>query len=719
MIRTLFIILLAGLLTACSSHSGPYKIYVDQATDQTRFAISNLPVLFDGLEFESCPTRSEADLIVLTSEPGENSSIQEGYRLSPSDEYPSALQITGMGKNGAMYGILDVAEHLSFGMQLDEIESKVVHPSQKHRIIKYNLPWSSYRKGKTLSLHMETCRDTLYWESFLNMMVVNRFNTLSLWNMHPYTYMIRPDKYPEASPFSEEEMAEWKSFWNSLFRMARERGIKTFIVNWNIFTSREFAEAHDLGENLVSGDFFGDASNSELIEDYTRECVRQVIDEYPDLSGIGLTLGERMGGMTAEERRDWADRTIIAGMRQAHRKAELLYRAPLSAGKGSHGTTSKSTETITRAYLDTLTASSETIISFKYNWSHGHSSDRLFMVHGGKLTDTYWNPVPENYSVLWTVRNEDFFTHRWAQPDFIRSFLENNMADYTSGCIIGSECYIPARDYFSKDMENKPFKYAFERQWLFYSAWGRILYDQSTSDELFANQLNRKFGISYGADLLVSWKRASDYYHLFNSFYKGTWDATNYAEAFTSLKRVPGKPDQSTIVTMDLLGTRPVLDTSRFINIADYVQSGYEEPDGLITPPMLAELLTRNGTSILSDLEDFGKKGEPALELDMELTDLEILARLQLFFAQRIDATLLLADHLLLGEALHQDQIEDYLLASIGQWEAIIQLKEKYNLKTIPYMFNENLNYTSYLEVLEEELRTFPEMEGFFDHILN
>ena len=144
-------------------------------------------------------------------------------------------------------------------------------------------------------------------------------------------------------------------------------------------------------------------------------------------------------------------------MRMANRKAKLLYRAPLSAGTSSHGTADKITEVITREALDTLKTPLETVISFKYNWSHGHSSDKLFMVHGGKLTDTYWNPEPNNYSILWTVRNEDFFIHRWAEPDFVRSFLKNNLSQsYTSGCILGSECYIPAKDYFSNDAGKPP-----------------------------------------------------------------------------------------------------------------------------------------------------------------------------------------------------------------------------------------------------------------------
>lgn len=716
------------LLGSCATEDKMIPVYVDQPSDQLSFVQSNASVLFDGLEFEpseEIPTRGIAVYSTYSQREQSNKFPEpglrieaEGYVLHRRKNNPNLLYIIASDPTGAMYGILDVAEQLSFGIALNQIETKRVNPSQAHRVIKYNLPWSSYRQGEALSIHYETCRDTLYWESFLNMMVLNRFNKLSLWNMHPFTFMIKPEKYPEASPFSDSELAEWQQFWHKLFRMAGERGIETYIVNWNIFTSREFAEAHNLGEYMRSGNFWGDAENSELIEDYTRECVRQVINEYPNLTGLGLTLGERMGGMTSEDRRDWVDRTIIAGMNQANRKVKLLYRAPLSAGLSAHGTTSKTTESITRSYLDTLTVPEETVISFKYNWSHGHSSDKLFIVHGGKLTDTYWNPVPENYSVLWTVRNEDFFTTRWGQPDFIRGFLKNNMAEYTSGCIVGSECYIPAFDYFSKEMEGKPFTWAFERQWLWYSMWGRILYENDIPDKLFEEQLNRKFGIDFGEQLLETWKLASDYYHLFNSFYKGTWDATNYAEAFTSLNRGEGRSDFNTIVTMDLLGNRPVLDTTKFVNISDYVQSGGVIQSGMLGPPQLAEILKANAATINSNLDSFRSFGEISLALDMELADLELLAALQLFFAERIEATLLLAEHLLLDKKLKNEEIDAHLQQSIEYWKRIIDLKEKYNRETIPYMFNEKLNYSNYLDILEAEAKNYPGIEEFPTHDL-
>ena len=40
----------------------------------------------------------------------------------------------------------------------------------------------------------------------------------------------------------------------------------------------------------------GNGDTSRIVEQYTRETITQVINEYPDLDGLGITIGERMGG---------------------------------------------------------------------------------------------------------------------------------------------------------------------------------------------------------------------------------------------------------------------------------------------------------------------------------------------------------------------------------------------------------------------------------------
>ena len=158
--------------------------------------------------------------------------------------------------------------------------------------------------------------------------------------------------------------------------MAKERGIETYLLNWNIFVSPEFSRAHDVAPWSVSLSHIGKEADAtgDLVVRYTREVVTQVLDEYPDLTGLGITLGERMGGMTPDQRRDWLDQTFFAGIAGAKRPAKFIYRAPLSANTGSGGTTSEENDRRSRAQIERLTnnIAGPVYVEFKHNWSHAH-----------------------------------------------------------------------------------------------------------------------------------------------------------------------------------------------------------------------------------------------------------------------------------------------------------------------------------------------------------
>jgi len=370
----------------------------------------------------------------------------EAFQISIENKVVSVI---GGDATGVMYGLFDIREQLESGQK--SIKSKRESPAIPFRAIKFNLPWMSYRNGESLQIHSETVRDTNFWNEFLDMMAENRFNKLTLWSQHPFHFMVKTQKYPEACGFSDEEMADWKKFWEYIFREAKNRGIETYIVNWNIFVSPEFAKAHGVAEYCINNEYFiPQGDTSEIVKDYMRESVREVINTYPDLTGLAISLGEGMGGMTPEEREKWLLESIVEGARNASRKIKFIHRIPFSANTGSGGSTSVDMEQMTRSTLDTLSCFINPIYTeLKFNWSHAHSTPKLVKVHGGEITDIYWNPLPENYKLAWMMRNEDFFVLRWGQPKFIRSHIAENMKPYVNGYYVGSECYIPAKDYIT------------------------------------------------------------------------------------------------------------------------------------------------------------------------------------------------------------------------------------------------------------------------------
>jgi hypothetical protein len=506
------------------------------------------------------------------------------------------------------------------------------------------------------------------------MMVENRLNVLTLWNLHPYTFMIKPKNFPEASPWNHAEMAAWKNLFGSIFRMANERGIDTYVIPFNIFVTPEFARAHNVAMDNLEHHFFVRGDTSEIIKRYTRECVTQLLQEYPDLTGMGLTLGEGMGGMTPQQREDWMKETIIEGMRLANRKSKLIHRIPFSSTTGSLGPTSIETEKLTRAGIEHEAAmdfiEGPVWADLKFNWSHAHSTSKLIKVHGGKLYGAYFSPVPENYKIIWTARNEDFFCLRWGVPDFVRKHVNQNAHDYVGGYLIGSETYIPAKDYFTKPGVKANWKYAFERQWMFYKTWGRLLYNPATPNEVFKADFIQRYGKDGGSLFEASVLAGQTPLRLASSF-DFTWDFSLYSEGFLALNREAKRVE---FISVDWMIKQPPIDPD-YVSVRDYVEtisSGGTFDKENITPPTLINMLEADNTKALNLVKGIKTTSDPAFA--QEVTDTKVWANLGLYFAEKLKGALALQTYRVRGSVEMKAQAIKHLENALKYWDEVIAL---------------------------------------------
>ena len=589
------------------------------------------------------------------------------------------IRITGGDERGIIYGAYSLAEDIRNGIPLNDCRPKNEKPKLVFRALKHNLPWDGYRHSEALHLHYETCRDTTYWEAFLDMMAENRFNTLTLWNLHPYPYMIIPKNFPEASPFTETEFKEWQNLYRTIFRMAKDRAIETYILCYNIFTTPQFAKAHNLPIINEERDFYIEADTSAIIKDYIRESLTQVLEEYPDLTGFGTTLGEGMGGMTPEAREAWAAEVIVEGMRQANRKTNYIHRTTGSTTTSNAGSTSVEHERRTRALIEQEAEMGFTDgpiwVEFKFNGSHGHSTPKLLKVHGGELTDTYWNPLSDKYYAAWHLRNDDFFCLRWGVPSFVRSHVEMNSQPYVGGYFLGSETYIPAKDYFTTDTVNIPWKYAFERQWLFYKLWGRLLYDTDTPDDVFYAEFIRRYGDN-GKNLLEASTLAGATPLRFASYYDYTWDFTLYSEGMMALQQRTREDPRSGVyyISVDRLIRQPTFDPD-YVSIADYVQAiveGKSFGQDRIIPPDLADMLERDCNKALELVKDIRVGKDKALMY--EVADINAWSYIGLHFAEKIRGAVALQTYRMQGGEENKQKAIAHLEKGLQYWDNIITI---------------------------------------------
>ena len=640
-------------------------VLYEKGIPQIEYAVRKLMDALIERQYNITDNKDNYDFLIrLAEHPASLSS--EAFSITPGSK---EIKIYGGDKRGLIYGALALAEYLRSGVSLEDIKPESDKPKLEFRGIKFNLPWHTYRPSSALDQHYETVRNLKFWEAFLDMMADNRFNVITLWNLDPYTFMIKPKNFPEASPWSDKEMAEWQHLYHEIFRMAKERGLDTYIIHWNIFVSKEFAEAHNVAKQNFYPHYFVKGDTSEIVRRYMRECVKQVLQEYPNLDGIGISQGEGMAGMTPLQRQKWVDDVLIAGMLEAGRPVKLINRVPFSSGTSSDPGVSKNVEQITRTAMESLENrfKGPIWVPIKFNWSHGHSTPELVKVHGGKLGNTYFKPTPKNYKIVWTVRNEDFFALRWGVPDFIRKHIaENAQADYVGGYLIGSETYIPALDYFTAVKEPVDWTWAFQRQWLFYKLWGRLLYDPKTPDKVFQAEFKRRYR-SKGDHLLQAYALASNTQLCLACLYESKWDFTLYSEGFLSLQ-----DDTTKYISVDRLIEQPTM-APEYVSVKDYVErtlKGKTFGDDRITPDKLADILEKDNHEALHLVENIDISENTSLMY--EVADVKVWAYLGLHLAEKLRGAIALQTFRLQGRL--QDEAIEHLRNALKYWDKVIEI---------------------------------------------
>ncbi len=650
------------------------KVFYLSESPQQCFGMEKLKLQLK-ISRESTP--EAADILILTSREHieklklatEFSQLRpEGFMLKklPGNK----LAILSTDQTGAMYGIMEVAEQLQMGQNIATINEKTIQPKLTFRGIKFNLPWNSYRTDESLQLHEATIKDLKYWEKFLDMMAENRFNALSLWNLHPFSYMIRAKNFPDACPYTETELEVWQKFWHGLFKMAAERGIKTYVFNWNIMVSDAFARKYKLAEYCLDEypgkNFIGKGDYSPVIQKYTQESIRQLLAEYPELTGLGASQNERMEGVAEQVWQNWIVDTYFDEIKNAGRPVEFIIRAH----------THPAPELTRKAVEENAARLGTVYMDVKFNWSHSHATPDLMYIHGGSRSKSLWEPTPKNYKMVYTMRNEDFFVLRWGEPDFVREVIKRNSQDYVGGYLIGSEAYIPAKEYITKPGSYLTWNYAFEKQWLFYQVWGRLMYSPETKDDLFANSFNQKYGITSGNKLIEAHKLADKMPLMLASFYAASWDFTLYSEGFLSnapsgLKCLYDSVSPFISVN-EIIGT-VTLDTN-MVSIKNYV-SGKYNGSSKKTPLRLAAELKQNGEKALEILRKIESTNPTLLH---EMDDIRTWSYLSLYFGEKLKGGTALQEFRTSGNPRKQEESIKYLEAALGYWEQVVKITGKY-----------------------------------------
>ena len=387
---------------------------------------------------------------------------------------PQAGRMTVVGRDaaGAMYGAFELAERV----RLDGVAAVIAAGAFAGAP---TLPIRGANLFLTIPDEREASwwfRDLRFWRAYLDMLARARINFLDLHGMYnpgntnfpnALLYFARSKSFPKVG-IDAGERDHNLDVLRTVVAMARARGIDVGLMTYRSDTSAS-ADGND-----------GIALADAELRTYTREAAADLARRVPGLQRIGFRIGE--SGHDAA----WFADTIVAGVKAAGTGAEIYTR--------TWGTT--------RAEILALAARSPTppVIEAKFN---GEQLGAPYPIAGGIFTADSWtnysyedyldDPAPP-YRFVFQLRTGG--THRiFRQASYARA--QRTVRTLLVGAVHGfsleaPHAYAPQRDYYHAVDGDRFSEWTFRRDELMYTLYGRLAYDPSTPERVFADRLARR-----------------------------------------------------------------------------------------------------------------------------------------------------------------------------------------------------------------------------------
>src|SRR2546423_4005009 len=133
-----------------------------------------------------------------------NTTAPQAYAIRRAEQRGRVtIAVLGADANGAMYGGLEVAEAIRLG-SIGKTGDSDHSPHIAQRGIKFNIPLD--RRTPTYSDSSDSAQSNIpemwsmnFWRELLDEMTRQRFNTLSLWNLHPFPSIVKVPEYPDVA----------------------------------------------------------------------------------------------------------------------------------------------------------------------------------------------------------------------------------------------------------------------------------------------------------------------------------------------------------------------------------------------------------------------------------------------------------------------------------------------------------------------------------------
>ncbi len=404
----------------------------------------------------------------------------------------STIIVAGSDPSGVLYGAMELADRIRAVHALPATLDYEDHPQLKLRGTALGLqrPEITYDDAeydyRYTSDEFPWFYDKTAWTKYLDTLADERYNTLYLWNGHPFTSLLKLPKYPEAQELTDAQLEKNIAMFRWLTAEADKRGIWVLQGFYNIHLSHTFAKVHGVPMHL--------SAPTPLASEYTRYCISEFIREYPNV-GIFMTLGEAMGPHYGPE---WLTKTIIPGVRDGLAEQAKAVGHPVPEPP-----------IVVRAHATDIY---DVMAAAKPLYSN---IDTMFKWNGESLTWTnVRGPVKDEFQKLVAASNvetanihllSNLEPFRWGDPEFIRQ-TESNFVRIGIG---GLHLY-PLRywDWPYTADNTTPRLMQMDRDWVWYQAWARYAWnpqrDPAKEQAYWVAQFAQRFGTADAARHLLA-----------------------------------------------------------------------------------------------------------------------------------------------------------------------------------------------------------------------
>ncbi len=422
-------------------------------------------------------TRADA---LVTKVSSLDNSTKEGFIL---EKIPGkAWVVKGADASGTLYGCLELINRMN--PKLPEKISERDQPEMVLRGTCIGLQKPYYLPGRTVYEYPYTPEtfpwfyDKQLWIQYLDMMVENRYNSLYLWNGHPFASLVKLKEYPYAVEVDDATFKKNEEIFKFLTEEADKRGIWVIQMFYNILLSKPFAEKH----NLKTQD--RERPITPLMSDYTRKSIAAFVGKYPNV-GLLITLGEAMEGVGQDDV-DWFTKTIIPGVQDGLKALGQKTEPPIVLR--AHDTDAP------RVMKAALPMYKNLYTMAKFN---------------GEALTTYtprgkWAELHRTLSNIGTVHIENVHIlanlepFRYGSADFVQKSVQAMHNVYGAN---GLHLY-PQASYwdwpYTADSASTRLL-QLDRDWIWYQTWARYAWkaDRNRSQEInfWGNQLAQKYGL--------------------------------------------------------------------------------------------------------------------------------------------------------------------------------------------------------------------------------